>query len=46
MKSATERWESEYKTQQLLKNEYCKEKYCDRGDGLFSSTGVCFSSGI
>jgi len=32
--------------QNVMKDVSNKEKYCDRGDSLFSSSGVCFESGV
>ena len=37
--------ESEFQIRQDLMGEVSKQ-YCDRGDTLFSSSGVCFESGI
>jgi hypothetical protein len=37
--------ESQFQMRQNLRGEVSNQ-YCDRGDTLFSSSGVCFESGI
>jgi len=46
-KRETLKRESEIQVRQNVMNDVSdKEQYCDRGDSLFSSSGVCFESGV
>ena len=46
-KRETLKRDSEIQVRQNVMNDVSdKEQYCDRGDSLFSSSGVCFESGV